>query len=757
MRSVQSLIAAFILYTACSNSALGQSVPQGYYSYSQIVAIADSLAQAYPSICKKIMLGTSQGGRQVFALKISDNAGIEEDEPEILFDGGIHGNEVGGPQNLVMYARDLCRKYNHLPQYTEMINSRQIWLYLMVNPDGRDNMSRFTDAGVDINRDFGYMWNGGGTSPYPFSQTETRMLRDFMLAHQFSVYTDYHSGTEIIAYPWSYRPDASRDNAVLDSLAAAYSRESGYTSLLYGQGFNVMYPVIGSTKDFQYGINGGVSWSMELSVSQQPQGDSIQLFYNINLPAMNEMVKRSGWGIRGSVKDSLSGAPVTASVWISSLYPVMTRPSLGNFCKYVTPGVYSVKVSANGYKTKVVPAVSVPDSGFVLLDVRLGADPKFYAGRICSCQIPGFNYFDEGYTPGCAGAPDNIPYSIGHNGWVVVDMGDTVYDGPGNDFRVWQSGTSIKTFGCYGSTNMDGPWTLIGNAMYTADFDLQPSGLQKARYLKITDGGTAPATGVGAGYNLDAVEMLTIPLKAGIMAEHRDSCQGNYIQFHDITQGTVSGRQWTFEGGSPSTSVSKDPLVFYPSPGSWDVSLRVSNSYCTSSRTDTSYIRIYQTPLAELGNDTTVCTWASVSLDAGNPGCRYLWSTGDTSRTISVDTSSAGAGTQLISVTVTSWPGCASSDSVHISFQPCPGIEESPGEVFSLYPNPNDGHFVLLCSFRGFSIEIYDSRGIPVSTLVMDDGSLKRNLDLSGLPGGLYLALVKSGNQVFNRRFVIRR
>ena len=736
---------------------LGQ-VPQGYYTYSQIVGIADSLVQAFPAICKKQSLGVSPGGRQLFALKISDNAGTEEDQPEILFDGGIHGNEIGGPQNLIMYARDLCRKYSHDSFYTGLINTSQIWLYIMVNPDGYENMSRFNDAGVDLNRDFGYMWEDGGTSPYPFSQPESRVLRNFILDHRFAVYTNYHSGTEIIAYPWSYRPDPSRDNALMDSLAKTYSRFSGYQNLLYGQGFNVMYQVIGSTKDFVYGINGAVSWSMEISVNQQPPAPEISKYYNYNLPAMNEMARRAGWGIHGVVTDSLSGSPVSASIWIGNYYPVRTSPGLGNYYKYLNPGNYSVTVKANGYRTKTLTGISIPDSGSAIANFQLSQEPAFYASRLCSCQIPNFNFFDEGYTPGLIGAPDNVPYSIGHNGWVVLDMGDTIYDGPGNDLRVWQSGAAIKIFNCFGSITMDGPWTLIGNAMYTHDFDLQLSGMQKVRYIKITDGGTAPATGSGAGYNLDAIEMLTIPLRANIMAEVRNACQGSYIQFHDITQGTINGRQWSFPGGIPSSSLQKDPLILYPAAGRFDVSLAVSNSYCKSVKTDTGFVTIDPIPVVKLGNDTIVCTWASVLLDAGNPGSSYLWSTGDTTRTIVADTSGIGSGSRLIGVTVTSPFNCLSGDSITISFQPCPGIDEVQSSVFSIFPNPSDGHITCISDVPlDGRIAIFDSKGVLVFEMNCERLSQTFEIDISHLPPGLFLALWQRGDLVIKKRFILSR
>jgi len=753
-----SLACVLLSFIALPIPGHGQEIPYGYYSYDDIRTIADTLVQQYPSICKKILLGTSIGGRQLFAMKISHNVNQDGSEPEILFDAGIHGNEIGGPQNLILYAQDLCQKYGHDSIYTDMIDTRQVFLYFMVNPDGRDNMTRYNNAGVDLNRDFGYMWDTGGTSPSPFSQVESRTLRNFMLDHHFAVYTDYHSGTEIIAYPWSYRPDSCRDKREMDSMAADYSRKSGYNHLLYGQGFHDMYQVIGSTKDYHYGIKGSIAWSIEISVNQQPPDSMIQVYYHDNLPSMNEMIKRSGWGIAGSVTDSLSGMPVSANVWINNLYPVSTSPAVGDFHKYVVPGTYTVTVTSSGYIPKTISNVVVPDSGNVSLAFQLAQTPSFYAKRIIACQIPGLNFFDEGYTPGCLGAPDNRPFSIGHYGWVIIDMGDTIYDGPGNDFRIWQSGPSIKTLKCYAGNSLDGPWTYVGDGMYTCDFDLAAAGITKTRYLKIVDNGAGPATGSGAGYNLDAVEMLTIPLRANFMAEERNICVGNSVQFHDITQGNVVSRHWQFPGGSPSSSTLQDPLVIYPDSGHYAVTLTVTNSYCSSKSTFDNYIDVHAYPVVHLGNDTVVCAWASITLDAGNPGSRYLWSNGDTTRTIVVDTTGRGLFSGHFSVLVTNAPQCTGSDTILVSFQVCTGVPDMTANSLKLYPNPTEGKLVVAAGGRiNGRLDIFDSRGLMVASFQIAGDEPLLKLDLGYLPQGLYIACLRNEKYTVSRRFIINK
>lgn len=61
-----------------------------------------------------------------------------------------------------------------------------------------------------------------------------------------------------------------------------------------------------------------------------------------------------------------------------------------------------------------------------------------------------------------------------------------------------------------------------------------------------------------------------------------------------------------------------------------------------------------------LGNDSTVCGNDSLMLDAGNPGQKYLWNTGDTTQTIYAKT----AGQYI--VTVTNVIGCQGTDTIPI-------------------------------------------------------------------------------------------
>lgn len=73
-------------------------------------------------------------------------------------------------------------------------------------------------------------------------------------------------------------------------------------------------------------------------------------------------------------------------------------------------------------------------------------------------------------------------------------------------------------------------------------------------------------------------------------------------------------------------------------------------------------ITIHPKPSVNLGPDKILCEGTSVTLDAGNPGASYLWSTGETTQTINVIKSGS------YSVTVTDYNNCSVSSSVIINF-----------------------------------------------------------------------------------------
>ena len=74
-------------------------------------------------------------------------------------------------------------------------------------------------------------------------------------------------------------------------------------------------------------------------------------------------------------------------------------------------------------------------------------------------------------------------------------------------------------------------------------------------------------------------------------------------------------------------------------------------------------------PTVDLGEDIYICDGATVTLDAGNPGSTYLWSTGEPPETIATTQTITVATSGTYSVTVTNDAGVA-TDAVTVTFYP---------------------------------------------------------------------------------------
>jgi hypothetical protein len=506
---------------AFSQGFWNSDVPNGYYETTEITAIADSLVNAFPNIVSKHVFGYNPQNYELAALKISDNPNDDEFEAEVMFDAGIHGDEVGGPENAIRFARYICQNYGVDPTITNLIDNREIWIYYMVNPYGRDNMTRYNSAGVDLNRDWGYMWDGEGSSTGPYSQVESRALRDCVYQRNFVVHTTYHSGTEYISCPWSYRASQCPDFDHILQLAGVYSSTSTYSNMQYGQGCTGMYPINGSSKDSNYGAWGAISWSMEISYSKQPPASQVMMYYNHNVPAMMAMIEYAGYGLQGTVTDATTGDPIPAVIFVNDYMPAYTDVVAGDYHKYVLPGTYSITVMANGYESQTINNIAVTANSATTTNFQLQPADGQFAYKVVSCRIPNNNTADEGDTPGIIGAPDSRNYSIGKNGYIVFDMGAPIADGPGNDIKIFEGDTSPEGYTLYAGETMDGPWHSLGTGTGTSEFDIAQGNVIEAQFFKVQDDGDGTANAADAGFDLDAIAAL-------------ESVSGVYIGVMDV-------------------------------------------------------------------------------------------------------------------------------------------------------------------------------------------------------------------------------
>jgi len=108
----------------------------------------------------------------------------------------------------------------------------------------------------------------------------------------------------------------------------------------------------------------------------------------------------------------------------------------------------------------------------------------------------------------------------------------------------------------------------------------------------------------------------------------------------------------------------------FPAAGSFDVKLTVTDSLATT-ESIIKTILIKPFPVVSLLSDTVICSNQSIVLNAGTGFDSYLWSTGATTPSITVDSSGYGLGMSAFSVKVITGNVCSAIKATHISWDTC--------------------------------------------------------------------------------------
>ncbi|MFH1861554.1 MAG: M14 family zinc carboxypeptidase, partial [bacterium] len=478
------------------------------HTYDQMRSDFNTLATTYPNIASFQHFGTSVQNRELFGLKITDNPQVEEDEPEVAFWGCIHGNEYAYAEMSYLYAHYLCQNYGIDPNVTAYVDNDEIWCIPLINPDGRVNGTRNNANNIDLNRDFGYNWDGWGSSPYPFSQVESRTVREFCINNNVTISISFHCSGDEFYYPWGFFPHNAPDYAVLTRVGSRYANLAAYGFM----SSYASYQTHGEILDWAYGCLGGLSYTAEVSSSSS----GVETTFNRNRPGMNLYCYLAQEGLHGLVTDSQTGAPLWAAVWIQgNPIPSYTDPEVGDVHRIVLSGTYNLTVWANGYSPQTLNGVQVAFGAPGQFQAELNPGAGEYAFMVVSANQhdPNNSYNNVTYPAWALGAPDNIPCSLGASGFIGLDMGPDheIMDGPGFDFTVTEAilprDPTPEIYSVYAG-NAYVQNTLIGSATGTASFDLGAAGVSSTRYLKIVDASGSNPDLPLAGMDLDGITVL---------------------------------------------------------------------------------------------------------------------------------------------------------------------------------------------------------------------------------------------------------
>ena len=259
-----------------------------------------------------------------------------------------------------------------------------------------------------------------------------------------------------------------------------------------------------------------------------------------------------------------------------------------------------------------------------------------------------------------------------------------------------------------------------------------------------------------------SIEVTGDSLNVNPVATPESICKGDSTRLHaSAGGGNVGHYQYQWSSTPPGfTSTDADPVVHPLVNTTYQVT--VTDQFHDT--VGSTMVAIYPEPVIHLGPpDSVVCIYDTVRLNAGNTGSTYLWSNGATSQNISFGTTGIGYDPQTYTVEVVNEHGCRASGTINVifSFDACTGIGDlDPSGNIRIYPNPardmvriemdglSGATTGTLLSALGKVLRVFNMNG-PV------DGISSATIDLSGIPGGIYLVRLNNSSFTHIQKLVI--
>ena len=648
-----------------------------YPTYEAYENMMQTFASEHPERCTYFELGTLDSGRKLMFCRI--NNGQPDGKPRFLYTSTMHGNETTGFMLMLRLIDELCTSND--ARILNLVNNLDIFICPNTNPDGTYYTSNQSVYGarrenaneIDLNRHYPDFDKG----PHPDNnwcyQDETQWLMNLAQDYKFTMTANFHTGSEVVNYPWDTHPSLHPDDAWWRLVSreyadlvheACYPTDSTYMSI-YDNGIvngYVWYTISGSRQDYMNYYAQCREVTIETSNAYIPTATLMPTYWNYNHNSLLSYMEQCLNGIHGTITDAETGEAIEATVSIAGHdhhgSEVSSHLPTGDYHRPIKGGTYAVTYSAYGYEPQTI-TLSVNDNEAIVQDVQL------------------------------------IP---------------------------------------------------IPNTPIIADFTAEK-------------------------------ELVTV---------------GTSVRFNDLSQGLrIIHWEWQFEGGTPSTSTERNPVVVYEMPGLFGVTLTVTDaSGQTHTLTKSKFIDVYHSIPIQNG-DITVTDCRGLFLPSGGD-CGHYGNNESYKMTIrpehndqkvsvnflvfktqpNVDILSVYDGTSSSAPLIGSFSGSELPDSItatnpegaltfsfvsnaYVNFSgwvatlTCIGgesVDEDITTSVKVYPNPNNGTFSIEACGRN-RYAIYNNLGQCLKTGNFEDNT---QITATDLPEGIYLLKVigESGSKV---------
>ena len=186
-----------------------------------------ALAAAHPERCVVETIGRSTEGRPIRAFRLQGKVADGSPRPRLLITAQIHAIEFVGSWVARSVARRLLTGYGRRRHITELLDSADVVVVPLLNPDGAERVrrahgwctlgqARFTANGVDPNRNFPFVDRGGKRAwntardkpgsayyrgPHPLSEPECLALARLCKRERFCAAVNFHSFSGVVFMP----------------------------------------------------------------------------------------------------------------------------------------------------------------------------------------------------------------------------------------------------------------------------------------------------------------------------------------------------------------------------------------------------------------------------------------------------------------------------------------------------------------------------------------------------------------------------
>ena len=349
-------------------------VPDSEYKNPQeIEDFVKEVHANYPDITEVRSIGKTLEGRDILAIKISDNAKRDESEPVILVNAMHHAREVMTPEITTDMIDYLTSNYGKKSDVTSWVNNSEIWVIPMFNIDGNNKMwdgnsmwrkNTRNGHGVDLNRNYPTGWNScngssGRTSAQdyrgtaPASEPETQAMMNFVASIKPVFNISYHSYSEIVIYPFGCRPKRTPAEEAVETIGAEIGKKIDYRP---GTAWELLYNADGGDIDWMYTEHQVIPYVIEVNSTWEGFHPSYSKWRDKtvlrNRPGwMHLLNKLHGPGLQGVVRSKEFSSIRIAKAGDSKVTQVYKINPDGSYYVILNPGTYDVTFEGKSAKT----------------------------------------------------------------------------------------------------------------------------------------------------------------------------------------------------------------------------------------------------------------------------------------------------------------------------------------------------------------------------------------------------------------------